>query len=291
MQPVGGMDRIWQQLLLQDVPSTAFWDTDIQKKSGENPKVGDLVLLETGVSNVTVLDKGASLTFQQPGRNAPSKVTFDFCVSTMAPSLLKAVLEPDNIPPDFLAGLAEFSKTGGDWGSDPTPDLWTPAIKVGWQGKDRFWETKNEIYGGISWTTDIIGQIWYPSEDFTAHTGILTGAYNRGQLATVYARQNQEQRLATARVGLGKLHKGEEDNVTHGMSIAWQYMPHQVGGWASDTATTSPAVYQQITTFKENGYFYCAGDTWSYWPGWQEGSVASAYCAVDAIAQTIRAGK
>ncbi|MDP9835604.1 monoamine oxidase [Neorhizobium huautlense] len=291
MQPVGGMDRIWQQLLLQDVPSTAFWDTDIQKKSGENPKVGDLVLLETGVSNVTVLDKGASLTFQQPGRNAPSKVTFDFCVSTMAPSLLKAVLEPDNIPPDFLAGLAEFSKTGGDWGSDPTPDLWTPAIKVGWQGKDRFWETKNEIYGGISWTTDIIGQIWYPSEDFTAHTGILTGAYNRGQLATVYARQNQEQRLATARVGLGKLHKGEEDNVTHGMSIAWQYMPHQVGGWASDTATTNQAVYQQITTFKENGYFYCAGDTWSYWPGWQEGSVASAYCAVDAIAQTIRAGK
>lgn len=291
MQPVGGMDRIWQQLLLQNIPSTAFWDPAIQKKSGRDPKVGDLVLLKTAVSNVTVMEKGASLTFQRPGRNSPSKARFDFCVSTMAPSLLNDVLDPSNIPPEFLAGLAAFSKTGGDWGSDPTPDLWTPAIKVGWQGKDRFWETKNEIYGGISWTTDIIGQIWYPSEDFTAHTGILTGAYNRGQMATTYARQNQQERLVTAKAGLGKLHKGEEDNVTHGMSIAWQYMPHQVGGWASDTASTNPPVYEQITTFKENGYFYCAGDTWSYWPGWQEGSVASAYRAVDAIAQTIRAGR
>ncbi len=58
-----------------------------------------------------------------------------------------------------------------------------------------------------------------------AHTGILTGAYNRGKLTTIYARQNQEKRLAIARVGLGKLHKGEEDKATHGVSIAWQYMP------------------------------------------------------------------
>lgn len=290
MQPVGGMDRIWQQLLLQDIPFTAFWNTKIQKRPLATPKVGNLVLLSSKATKVQVLDKGVSVTVQMAGHAAPSTHTFDFCVSTMAPSLLGKVLAPNNIPPDFLSGLAAFSKTG-EWGNDPTPDLWTPAIKVGWQGKDRFWETKNEIYGGISWTTDIIGQIWYPSEDFTAHTGILTGAYNRGKEAAVYAQQNQQARLATAKVGLGKLHKGEENNVTHGMSIAWQYMPHQVGGWASDTASTTPAVYKQIITFKENGYFYCAGDTWSYWPGWQEGSVASAYCAIDAIAQTIRAGK
>ncbi|MGE7368830.1 flavin monoamine oxidase family protein [Neorhizobium sp. NPDC001467] len=291
MQPVGGMDRIWQQLLLQDIPSTAFADPSIQEQPGAGAKVGNLVLLNTSVSRVTVLDTGVSLAFQRSGQNAPSEVAFDFCVSTIAPSLLRDILNPSNIPREFLDGLTAFSKTGGPWGNDPAPDLWTPAIKVGWQGKDRFWETKNEIYGGISWTTDIIGQIWYPSEDFTAHTGILTGAYNRGEMAATYARQTQEQRLATARAGLGKLHKGEEDNVTHGMSIAWQYMPHQVGGWASDTAYTNPAVYKQITTFTENGSFYCAGDTWSYWPGWQEGSVASAYRAIEAIAQTIKAGR
>lgn len=297
MQPVGGMDRIWQQLLLQDIPSTAFWDTKLQKKSGKVAKVGDLVLLDTPVSHIAVLDKSVSVTMQLRHSKTPMTAKFDFCVSTMAPSLLKNVLDPSNIPTDFLNGLAEFSRTGA-WNhtkdpayKDPTPDLWTPAIKVGWQGKDRFWETKNEIYGGISWTTDIIGQIWYPSEDFTAHTGILTGAYNRGERAAEYAQRNQQQRLATARIGLGKLHKGEENNVTHGMSIAWQYMPYQVGGWASDTAYQKPETYKKITTFKDNGYFYCAGDTWSYWPGWQEGSVASAYCAIDAIASTIRAGK
>ncbi len=289
MQPVGGMDRIWQQLLLQDIPHTAFWNENLQKKSGRIPKVGDLVLLNTSISKITALDKGVSVTINRPRRAPPLKVTFDFCVSTIAPSLLNRVLERDNIPAEFIQGLEAFSVVG-EW-HDPTPNLWTPAIKVGWQSKDRFWETKNEIYGGISWTTDIIGQIWYPSEDFTAHTGILTGAYNRGEPAAKYATQNQSERLATAITGLGKLHPGEENKVTHGMSIAWQYMPYQVGGWASDTASTNPLVYKQITTFKENSHFYCAGDTWSYWPGWQVGSVASAYCAIDAIAQTIRAGK
>ncbi|HBF32458.1 FAD-dependent oxidoreductase [Rhizobium sp.] len=288
MQPIGGMDRIWQQLLLQDIPSSAFWNHHLQKKTGRAPKVGDLVLLNAKISKIIALDRGVGLTIDR-GKGPSLKEKFDFCVSTMAPSLLNRVLVPDNIPPKFLKGLQAFSETGA-W-PDQTPNLWTPAIKVGWQGKDRFWETKNEIYGGISWTTDIIGQIWYPSEDFTARTGILTGAYNRGEQASVFAKQNQPERLAAAKTGLGKLHKGEENNVTHGMSIAWQLMPHQVGGWASDTASTSPDVYEQITTFKENGYFYCAGDTWSYWPGWQVGSVASAYCAIDAIANTIRAGK
>lgn len=145
-----------------------------------------------------------------------------------------------------MEGLRDFQKTG-HWG-DPTPDLWTPAIKVGWQGKDQFWETKDEIYGGISWTTDIIGQIWYPSEDFTAHTGVLTGAYNRGTEAVEFAKQNNAERLVTGRDGLGKLHPGEEDSVyfDRGLSIAWQYMPYQVGGWASDTAKTNPEVYHDI---------------------------------------------
>src|SRR5271165_2780554 len=58
----------------------------------------------------------------------------------------------------------------------PGDFLMTPAIKVGWQTVSRFWEEENNIYGGISWTTDIIGQIWYPSEDFNARTAVITGA-------------------------------------------------------------------------------------------------------------------
>jgi monoamine oxidase len=290
MQPIGGMDRIWQQLLLQDVPATAIWNESLQTGAGPRPKVGNLVLLNTPVISIRPGSGGVTLRVNPanaPGEAGIQRHEFDFCISTAAPSLLNRLLVKEGLPQAFLNGLDAFS-VKGEWGDDdPTPNLWTPAIKVGWQGKTRFWETEDEIYGGISWTTDIIGQIWYPSEDFTAHTGILTGAYNRGTPAVNYARQNNAARIDTARRGLGLLHPKAKDEVYRGMSIAWQYMPNQVGGWASDTASTSPNVYRQITTFERSGRFFCAGDTWSYWPGWQEGAVASAYCAIAAIARSV----
>ncbi|MEJ8474702.1 flavin monoamine oxidase family protein [Roseibium algae] len=299
MQPIGGMDRIWQQLLLQDVQDTAPMFTHLPV-GGRGTRVGDLVYLNTRATRIQA-DEGGVVVVLDGGdqgmtwSDAPTR--FDFCVSSMAPSLLNDILDRNSMPPEFIAGLNAFSVTGA-WnkftpsGNDPTPDLWTPAIKVGWQGKNRFWETDDQIYGGISWVDDIISQIWYPSEDFTAHTGILTGAYNRGGGAVEFAAFDQQTRLDKGIAGLGLLHPGHEKDIyiDRGMTIAWQYMPNQVGGWASDTSTTNPAVYEQITTFTPTLPFFCAGDTWSYWPGWQEGSVASAYCAVSAIALMLDPG-
>ncbi|OKH88931.1 FAD-dependent oxidoreductase [Thalassospira sp. TSL5-1] len=289
MQPIGGMDRIWQQLLLQKIPASAI-DSRVngnRENASSDPRVGDLVSLNSPTQDIIVREDSIQVRYTPKNEKNWIGVKFDFCISTMAPSLLQKVLDYPAAPRPFIRGLQAFSETGSWGNSDPTPNLWTPAIKVGWQGMERFWETEDEIYGGISWTTNKIGQIWYPSEDFTAHTGILTGAYNRGENAAEYAQMNNQQRLDTARKGLALLHPGNEDKVGHGMSIAWQYMPHQVGGWASDTATETPDVYKQITTFAKNSRFYCAGDTWSYLPGWQEGSVASAYCAINAIAHAM----
>jgi len=292
MQPVGGMDRIWQQLLLQDVPKSAFINSSTRPKF---PKLGDLVQLNTRAIKVSVTRSEVEIvTRSETPDLSPSDHVhkFDFCISTMAPSLLEKVLDrSEELPPEFYDGLTAFSATG-DWGgNDPTPNLWTPAIKVGWQSKSRFWETEDQIYGGISWTEDIIGQIWYPSEDFTAHTGVLTGAYNRGKGAAIFAQFTKDERLGAAIHGLGLLHPGQQDQIytDRGLSIAWQYMPYQVGGWASDTASVDETRihYEQITSFNPRGRFFCAGDTWSYLPGWQEGAVASAYCAVTAIAHAI----
>jgi monoamine oxidase len=162
----------------------------------------------------------------------------------------------------------------------------TSAIKVGWQTLYRFWEQENNIYGGISWTDDIIGQIWYPSDDFNASTGVLTGAYNRGQGATDFGKLNQKDRIARALAGGEKLHPGFEQKVyaDRGLTIAWHYMPFQVGGWASDTANTQPEIYKAITDLPQ-GRLYLAGDAYSYLPGWQEGAVTSVYAAIQALAQ------
>jgi monoamine oxidase len=192
--------------------------------------------------------------------------TADFCFSSMAPNLLARL--PSSLDADFRHWLSAVDQT--------------PAIKVGWQAKSRFWQQENHIYGGISWTSDIIGQIWYPSDDFNAHTGVLTGAYNRGDAATEFGKYDQATRIEKALAGGDLLHPGFRDKVyaDKGLTIAWHYMPFQVGGWPSDTATTQPIVYEHITDLPQ-GRLYLAGDAWSYLPGWQEGAVTSVYAALD----------
>ena len=188
----------------------------------------------------------------------------------MAPNLLAKT--PTSLSPEFNKWLAAVDQT--------------PAIKVGWQGRDRFWERENKIYGGISWTTNIIGQIWYPSEDFNASTGVLTGAYNRGEGATEFGNFKQKKRIEEALKGGGLLHKDFAAKVyaDKGLTIAWHYMPFQVGGWASDTAYTQPDVYKQITDLPQ-GRLYLTGDAWSYLPGWQEGAITSVYQGIEALAK------
>ena len=49
--------------------------------------------------------------------------------------------------------------------------------KIAFQAERRFWELDEAIYGGISWTTRDITQVWYPSAGIHQRKGILVGAY------------------------------------------------------------------------------------------------------------------
>ncbi|MGH7117774.1 MAG: flavin monoamine oxidase family protein [Acetobacteraceae bacterium] len=293
LQPVGGMDRIWQQLLLQEIPTNAVQLRNDDPRAarlkardaagkGVRRYVGDLVLLNyraTGIHDDPTQSRirvDYAWTDPVSGRAGTGAATAEFCISTMAPNLLASIRT--SLPDWFRTALAGVTQT--------------PAIKVGWQARTRFWETEDNIYGGISWTDDIIGQIWYPSEDFGAHTGVLTGAYNRGPAAAVFGSYNQSQRLQAALAGGEKLHPGFTQKVYagKGLTIAWQYMPNQVGGWAADTATEQSEIYRKITTLPQ-GRLYLAGDVWSYLPGWQEGAVTSAYAAIEALAYGLTVGE
>ena len=52
-----------------------------------------------------------------------------------------------------------------------------PAVKIAFQAERRFWELDEAIYGGISWTSRDITQVWYPSAGIHQRKGILVGAY------------------------------------------------------------------------------------------------------------------
>ena len=285
MQPAGGMDRVWQRLLVQPVPAASLRlrsgdprGYGLQARDGRRLRryVGDLVLLNHRIAGIheDPAQKNIRIDYVATDpvarKTVPGSETFDFCFSSMAPNLLATL--PTSLSEDFKAWLGKVDQT--------------PAIKVGWQGRNRFWERENKIYGGISWTKDIIGQIWYPSEDFNASTGVLTGAYNRGDAATTFGKLKQQDRIAAALHGGSLLHKDFAAKVyaDKGLTIAWHYMPFQVGGWASDTANTQPKVYEQITDLPR-GRLYLAGDAWSYLPGWQEGAITSVYAAIEALAK------
>ena len=66
------------------------------------------------------------------------------------------------------------------------------------------------------------------------------------------------------------------------MTIAWQYVPGQVGGWGDEIYINLAEIYRRITNLPR-GRVYFAGDTYSQVPGWQEGSVDSARLAIEFI--------
>jgi monoamine oxidase len=188
----------------------------------------------------------------------------DFCVSTIAPPLLSNILD-DSFAPGFKAALAGI--------------YMVPACKVGWQTKNRFWEEEADIYGGISWTNHVIRQIWYPSHGYHSQKGILTGAYIFGNGARTFGRLSIAERMTTAMEGGEKLHPGSfRPNIQNGVSIAWQNMPGQAGGWAYYRNQAGNAEYRKIN--EPQGRFLLAGDYFSYLSGWMEGAVLSAEHAI-----------
>ena len=252
MQPKGGMDMIWQKLLRQPLP--------------DGRTVQDLVRLDAPVLSMAQSEEaGVALVI---GGAQPGEVYADFCVSTMPPQLLADVLQGGDA--SFVNALANVNQIA--------------ACKVGWQGRERFWELENQIYGGISWTNHIASQIWYPANGYLGHTGVLTGAYNRGAPAEQFGALSHADRIELAVEGGERLHPGFAGKVyvDRGVSIAWQNMPHQVSGWADETAHKQPDIYRTITE-QPQGRLYLAGDFVSYMPGWMEGSVRSAQLAADDI--------
>jgi monoamine oxidase len=138
-QPVGGMDMIVE---------------------GFRRQVGHLITYNAPVAHIEVHDDGVAVTYKNGTQRVTRKA--DYCVSNIPCPVLKEI--PNNFVADFAQAVGRTT--------------FAASCKVGWQCNTRFWESdKYEIYGGISWTDEIIEQIWYPSNDYFGQKGTLTGAY------------------------------------------------------------------------------------------------------------------
>ncbi|HYU34926.1 MAG TPA: FAD-dependent oxidoreductase [Thermoanaerobaculia bacterium] len=260
-QPVGGMDQIAQKLAAA-----------IRKIKP------DAIQLNAQVVHVRQSDQPGQeieVDWRAAGSADLQKATAQYCISNIPVPLLRRAIDNDSFEEEFIRAV----------GAVP----FAPACKVGWQADGRFWETRNQIYGGISWTDDMITQLWYPSAGFFTPTGILTGLYNYGENAVRFGRQSLSERLQTAAAGARKLHPEFDDHVDiHlGLSIAWQEVPHLEGGWAewTDNPENRRAYRRLLAPDKR---FWVCGDQVSYLPGWQEGAMLSANHVLRQLQRSVR---
>ena len=254
-QPVGGMDMIVQGFLR---------------------KVGDLITYNAPAVEIDNQNDGVSVTYMQGDQRVTEGA--DYCVSNIpAPILYRIIKGNRSFEKSFVEAVAGCG--------------FSASCKVGWQCNTRFWEqSPTDIYGGISWTDDIIEQIWYPSNDCFSEKGTLTGAYIHDKLeakdATLFGTYDLDKRLEVARAGGANLHKEFLDDSIipneKGLSIAWQNVPHLEGAWPQwGDEQQHDKIYRALLMGDRR--FHVVGDQTSTLPGWQEGAMMSAEHVIDLI--------
>ncbi len=245
-QPVGGMDKIVE----------AF-----------KARVGHLIRYDSEVVRIwNQPEGGVQIVYGQGGSTLIE--TADYAVCTIPATVLTDIENNfSQVTKDAIAG---------------TP--YDSAVKIAFQGKSRFWEDEDLIYGGISWTSiDDVLQIWYPSNGYHRDKGIILGAYIFGvpgfdqETALRFAAMSPSQRLEAAIVAGERIHPGYGSMVEAGVSRAWSEVPFQKGSWPDFGKVPVEALKQP------DGAVYFAGDLTSALSGWQEGSALSALAAVEAI--------
>ena len=246
-QPVGGMDRIVQEF---------------------ETRVGHLIRYNSVVEDISNQSEGGvRIAYSQQGVMM-EPVAADFAVCTIPLTVLKDI--SNNFSNETEKTIAAIP--------------YDTAVKIAFQGKYRFWEEDDQIYGGISWThAGDVMQIWYPSNGYHRDKGIIMGAYIFGvpgidrDASLRFANMSYQGRLDAAIQAGERIHRGYGLKVENGVSRAWSEVVFQKGSWPDFDSVP-------VEHLKEpDGAVYFAGDHTSALSGWQEGAALSALAAVDAI--------
>lgn len=255
LQPVGGMDAI-PRALAQAVRPALTYHAEVIK------------LRRTG--------DGAQVTWRDRRTGRQHVALADFVVCTAPLTVLKDI---DN---DFSEPLKAAIAKGAA--------LYVPAVKVAFHSSERWWETEHGIYGGISWTSRDITQMWYPSHGLGRPGGVVVGAYIwTDAICRRFAAMAPPERLTAAISDGERLHTGYSSRVKHGVSVAWSKVPYALGGWINWDDSGRRDSYPVLV--RGEGPFYFAGDHMSYNTAWQEGAVQSAHYTVKQIAERVRTGQ
>ena len=220
-QPVGGMDQV-QRAFARQVAT-----------------LGGMIHLNSPVTSIGWDAKKKEFVVQvaRIGTNETIEYRADYCFSNIAMPFLEKILsnelrgggDKSGFEMPFKQGLdavfAAQARPRVDAKGEYQDKFLAATTKVGWQGDRTLWQGRLithdhdddlklttmvapdseegvvPIFGGISWTSHQIVQIWYPSTAYHDRKGVLTGAYNFGLTACDWGKKTVDERLKLAREG------------------------------------------------------------------------------------------
>ena len=252
-QPVGGMDRI----------PYAFAES-----------LGPVVRYGSPVQQLRHTPKGVRVVYAE-GSGAAQTIEADYCICTLPIPIL------DKLDTDFSAAKKQAFR-----------GMKVASIyKIGWEAP-RFWEKKYNIYGGISFTKQTVGLVWYPSAKLFSKTGVILSGFDFEQqdwadgAPTEFGALTTEGKLAASRAAVETLHPGHGQSLTKPIYVSWQKIPYSLGCFALNGMASAKPAYEELS--KPDGRCFIAGDYVSHLAGWQEGAALSAHRAVKGIAEHMR---
>jgi monoamine oxidase len=156
------------------------------------------------------------------------------------------------------------------------------AGKIGMQFKRRFWEEDEMIYGGITYTNNLLYQIFYPSNGYLSNKGLLLGYYNFNDKARIVGEMSNADREKLAYEKGMLIHpQYEKEYDKKSFSVSWHKTKYSLGGWAIYSEEERQGMYKKLLMPDKNVYF--AGEHLSYLNGWMAGALESARSVVTSL--------
>jgi monoamine oxidase len=232
------------------------------------------ITLNAQVQSIQLRDRGVDVVYNHQGKR--HKLSADYCFNSIPAHFIDGI--PNNFPADYAAGLAALQRGH--------------LSKIGLQMRERFWE-KEEIYGGITSTTQEIGEIWYPSHGIFKKKGVVLGAYLFGfsrrtrTPSNFFEKMSPAERLRFAAEQGDNIHAGYSGYIENGVSIPWARMNHMMGCGSNLPDDLRERYFSRLQN--PEGHHYMIGDQISYHSSWQEGAFASAEFALQDLDKRVRA--
>jgi monoamine oxidase len=204
----------------------------------------------------------------------------DFCICTLGANLLERI--PGDFSPAKKAALKGVN--------------YLPSVKVAFESP-RFWESDDNIFGGLAWTDRANENVIYPSDGFGAPKGVLVAAYVAGWTnqdnPQKFAAFSDAERLRVSRESIEALHPGRSRLLRNGVTVGWGLVPYSEGVgalWAGGLGGAGSRGPQYAELLKPEGPIVFAGEHLSYQGLWQEGAALSAHEALKLVHAMAREG-